>query len=190
MRTWRSMAHSKPEIFSNRLAARHIKALSHVFCAGYEYSLWIDGSLCLIREPYELIEQFLGDADLAGYRHPRRDCVYQEIDTCKADMKEVFVPRDDPAVLEHTKQKYLNEDMPEHYGLIENGFLLRRHTPEMIKFNDLWWDEIQASTTEDQLVMMYCLWKAGLKWTYIEPGKATDNPYVHFVGHCQHYTES
>jgi len=165
-----------------RLTARGWKALSNQVFSDHKYSLWIDGSMKLIKSPREDLEELMGDCDLVGYQHPRRNCVYEEIKTCKGDRVETFQARDDPFILEACQVKYKEEGMPKEYGLIENGFLLRRHTPALAEFNDLWMHEIAESSLEDQLVMMYCLWKTGLKWKALE-GNATDNEYIEWVGH-------
>ena len=72
--------------------------------------------------------------------------------------------------------------MPEDWGLIENGWLLRRNTPALKDFEEMWFREIMESSLEDQMVMMYCLWKTDLKWKALE-GDATNNTYVDWMGH-------
>ena len=83
-----------------RLTARGWKALSHMIFPDHPYSLWIDGSMRLVKSPIEDLEELLGDCDLVGYQHPRRNCVYQEIHTCRGDRVETFQARDDVSVLD------------------------------------------------------------------------------------------
>lgn len=165
-----------------RLTARGWKALSHMIFPDHEYSLWIDGSMKLIKSPIDDLEELMGDCDLVGYQHPRRRCIYEEIKTCKGDRVETFQSRDDIRILEACRKKYEDEGMPQNWGLIENGWLLRRNTEALREFEELWFAEITESSLEDQMVMMYCLWKTGLKWKALE-GDATENPYVKWMGH-------
>lgn len=166
-----------------RLTARAWKCCPDIVLPDHEYTLWIDGSMQLIKSPREDLEDLLGDNDLVGYTHPRRQCVYEEIATCMGDKKEVFQPRDHPYVLQTVEEKYRAEGMPEDFGLIENGFLLRRASPAMRDFGEMWCQEVVDTTLEDQLVMMYCLWKSPhIKWKALE-GDATNNPYINWVGH-------
>jgi hypothetical protein len=165
-----------------RLTARCWKSSPHDVFPDHEYWLWIDGSMKLIKSPRDDIEKLMGDADLVGYQHPRRNCIYEELKTCRGDRIETFQARDHLHVLDNCEKKYREEGMPENWGLIENGFLLRRNNTAVMEFNRLWTREIVETSTEDQMVMMYCLWKTGLKWKALE-GDATNNKYIEWVGH-------
>ena len=167
-----------------KLRARYIKAHSTLFTDS-EYSLWIDGSMQLIKNPEPDLDELLGECDLAGYKHPRRNCAYEELATCKGERKEVNprTPRDHRKFLSKAQERLKNNGFPENYGLIENGFLLRRNTDAIKKMEFCWWNAIEQTTTEDQPMMMYALWFTNTKWKFIEPGKATENPYIKWIGH-------
>src|ERR1035437_10878662 len=62
-----------------RLAAKMPKVLPHHFLPDYETTIWVDGTH-LITNPLfaqEAIES-MGDSEMALYKHPYRDCIYDE----------------------------------------------------------------------------------------------------------------
>jgi GT2 family glycosyltransferase len=143
---------------SNRNAKIH-KVMPHLFFPEKEYSLWIDGSVH-IDFPFsveKLIEIYLADCDLAVFNHPDRNCIYQEANACLARKL------DDPEVIRRQVQRYTQNGYPANNGLCECSVLLRRHTPEIQKFNEMWWNEIKNGSRRDQISFNYCVEKLGLK---------------------------
>lgn len=153
-------------------AARHKKALSHHLFPTEEYSLWVDGSLELKQNfNEELLKSILGDFDMAIYPHNQRNCAYQEARACKKHNK------DSHDVIDTQMKRYREDGFPEGMGLPASAFLIRRNTPQVSEFNDMWWDEIQRGSKRDQLSFNYCLWKLGMEVKWIRSGNIFKNAY-------------
>jgi hypothetical protein len=138
-------------------SAKFYKVNPHWFFPDCEYSFWLDGS-CSLRVPVSyLIERYLSNADIALFRHPLRDCVYDEAATCLGN------ELDDPGSIESQMDRYRAVGYPLKRGLHECTVLLRRHTPAMAALNELWWDEICRGSRRDQLSFDYCCWRLGVE---------------------------
>jgi len=155
-------------------ASRRIKCTAHKFF-NCEYSIYVDASFKIRDVDFQGIIEDLGDFDIAQFRHPERNCIYKEAETClsmpKFNSESPFITK---KVLEYSKNKF-----PTSYGLACGGFIIRKHSKKMTKFNEMWWNEIKTGTTRDQISEMYCIWKTGIKLKYIE-GDIYNNHIVKF----------
>lgn len=146
---------------SDRRNSRIAKIIPHKYF-NTEYSIWIDGNLSLLKAPQELIDKYLDGYDIAVFKHPVRNCLYQEaIECAKRGL-------DDPEAIIEQVQSYENEGFPKEYGLGENMMILRRHTPKVERFNNAWWAEYCRYSVRDQLSFMYCADKVGLPVNLID----------------------
>jgi GT2 family glycosyltransferase/glycosyltransferase involved in cell wall biosynthesis len=150
--------------------ARYAKINPHLYFPEYECSVWIDAHL-LAKENFlhKFMARFLEGGQLfAAVPHPFRRCTYLEAQQCQADGK------DDVALIEEQVSRYRREGLPETYGLIESGVLVRQHNdPAMRRFATTWWNELNAGSRRDQLSLMYAIWKSDLKWMpLIDGGKS------------------
>jgi hypothetical protein len=65
-------------------------------------------------------------------------------------------------------RKYRQQGYPEHNGLVEDNFLMRRHNePEMIRFAEEWWKNVLEFSRRDQLSFNYVAWKLGTDFEII-----------------------
>jgi len=62
--------------------AKIYKILAHQYI-DEDISVWLDGNLFLKIPEEQLVKEFLGDADMAIFKHPDRDCVYDEAEAAK-----------------------------------------------------------------------------------------------------------
>jgi predicted O-methyltransferase YrrM len=146
-----------------RWANRRCKILVHDHVDA-ECSIYHDGNVKMLASPQEAVERWLGDADLAVFRHPEsRDCAYQEAEETVRQHKA------QRAVVDAQMARYREEGFPEHFGLSACYVLVRRHTGEVQEFNKLWWREYQNGAKRDQLSFDYLRWKTGLRVNWI-PG--------------------
>lgn len=144
-----------------RRNSRAPKILSHKVSHS-EYSLWIDGNMSLLKPPEELIERYLGDHDIAIFKHPLRDCIYDEALRCaKAGL-------DDPEVIIQQVSTYERAGYAKHKGLCECGVIFRRHTPKIIELNNFWWSEYCTHSVRDQISFMYAVDSVGIRINMIE----------------------
>lgn len=139
-------------------SSRVPKILPHLILpADAEYSIYHDGNMQLRRPPSEIIEKLLSEHDWAAHKHPCRNCVYEEV-------KEVIsgCPLVDKDEVIRQSDSYRAAGFPEHAGLWANGFLVRRHTPEVARLNELWWEEFKNGSERDQLSFPVALRKSGM----------------------------
>lgn len=138
-----------------RNAKRH-KLMIHEY-ADCDVSLWIDGNHRLLVRVLEIVHRFLQDYDIVLFKHPARDCAFDEMETC------LQLELDIPSLMIEQLAKYEAEGFPRHFGLHAGSFILRRHTEKVKEFNELWWNEVCQHSKRDQLSLDYCLWKTGLR---------------------------
>ena len=162
---------------SPRQNAKVHKILAHRYLADYDYSLWLDGSLRLLCPVRELIKRYLADADLAVFKHHCRDCLYDEAEVCRV------MKLDDEETILAQVARYEAAGYPKNNGLIEAGVLLRRHTPGIERFNNLWWREICGGSIRDQISANYVLHSLGIQ-TNRFPNTIYSSDAFEFCGHA------
>jgi len=139
-----------------RRNSRIHKLLIHQY-VDTEYSIWIDGNIKLLIPPEEIIERYLKNHDFAVFKHPTRDCIYDEAMVCAK------LRLDDPEnIIEQVKQ-YEDSGFAKHKGLCECGILIRRNTAKVEAFNNAWWGEYTRFSRRDQISFMYAVDKVGLR---------------------------
>ena len=62
---------------------------------------------------------------------------------------------DDPDTIDAQVAKYKSEGHPWDYGLLETGIIMRSNIPEVAKFNEDWWSEIENHSIRDQISAPY-----------------------------------
>ncbi len=175
--TWREA----PSLFRDpRRNSRAPKILAHQYLSDYDYSLWIDGSIRLRCPVESLIEEYLGDSDVAAFSHFERDCLYDEAAVCAE------LALDTPELIREQAEAYRRAGYPEHAGLNELPILLRRHTAEIERLNNFWWSEFCRFSRRDQISFNYVSNKLGIQPATI-PGTIFDTPLFSQQNH--NYTE-
>jgi len=132
-----------------RRNAKIHKVLPHKY-VDTDISIWLDANISLNVSPEELVELWLKDADIAVCEHFERDCIYEEAEIVKE------CQLDDPRLVDAQMARYRKAGYPENNGMAECGIIVRRHTPEIIKCSEKWWDEICRGSSRDQLSFAYC----------------------------------
>jgi len=161
---------------SARRNSRAPKILSHQFC-DTEYSIWLDGNVALRVDPVRLVDIWLAGYDFAVFRHPERNCIYEEAANC------IGYGADDPEIIKRQVRKYANEGYEKNLGLAEANVIIRRHSNHVIEFNNAWWSEYCVHCVRDQLSFMYVAKKTGLRINWMTPTVFTGNTHFHAVSH-------
>lgn len=144
----------------------------------YEYSIWMDGQMAICCNASDLVDKFLDGYDIALFRHPRRDCIYEEYIADRA-----WHTYEPPFLSEKEEQKYKSENFPEHDGLYETTIIIRKHSEKIKQFCKTWWAEISAFSSFDQCNFMYAARKHNLKINDMIPGTVWNNPYFNHKRH-------
>jgi len=153
---------------SARRNSRIHKILSHQYVQS-RYSLWMDANVSLRVPAWQLVEEYLGDCDLATFQHRTRGCTYDEAGVC------IAMNLDDPATIRRQIRKYKAAGLEAGLGLPENTVILRRHTEAVESFNNAWWSELSCHSVRDQLSFVYAASATGLRVRLITPTKY-ENP--------------
>lgn len=160
--------------WNNKTASRFPKIQPAVF-VGDDSTLYHDGSVRMLVDPQTFLE-YLGDADIAAFLHPQRDCIYDEGDVCAG------CGAAEPDAVAKQMDAYRKDGYPAHNGLHASTLLVRRDSKDIRRLSQFWWDQfLKYETRRDQLSLDYCLWKLGIKCATI-PGNLWDNELMD-VGH-------
>ncbi|XP_078428277.1 putative hexosyltransferase MUCI70 [Wolffia australiana] len=152
---WRIVVVRNIPYIDPRRTGKIPKLLLHRIFPNARYSLWIDGKLQLVVDPYQILERFLWrkKATFAISRHYKRFDVFEEAEANKAAGKY------DNASIDSQIQFYTNEGLT-HYSLAklpitsdvpEGCVIIREHIPITNLFTCLWFNEVDRFTSRDQL---------------------------------------
>ncbi|KAG8635378.1 probable hexosyltransferase MUCI70 [Manihot esculenta] len=131
------------------------KLLAHRMFPNARFSLWIDGKLELIVDPYQILERHLWrkNATLAISRHYKRFDVFVEAEANKAagkydnasiDFQIGFYKKE--GLIPYSVAKLpITSDVPE--GCV----IIREHVPISNLFTCLWFNEVDRFTSRDQI---------------------------------------
>ena len=159
---WTQIVH-EPR-WDNRRTARHYKTMPHLYFPDADVWIWLDANVRLLITPTEAVERWL-KGDLAIFKHPDRDCLYDEAQFCAK------VGKDDKGTLGRQTVAYSADGMPTHWGLAETRCVIRRNTERMKSLSVGWWAEIEKRSIRDQVSLPFVCWQLGLRWDVI-PGRA------------------
>lgn len=149
---------------SPRRNSRAPKIATHRF-VDCEYSIWIDANTRLLRRPEELVEAYLAKHDIAVFRHPVRDCLYEEVQACAEN------GLGDPVLLQQQADAYRRSGFPPRSGMSENMCVMRRHTRTVEHFNEAWWGEYCRYSDRDQVSFPIAAAASGVTVNYIPVGE-------------------
>lgn len=157
--------------------ARRFKCLSHWYFADQDATIWIDGKVQLAVPPEVLVKEWLADADLAVFDHPARFCLYDEAKQC------VHWKIGDADRIKKQVLRYDKEGFPIDQGLAETRVVVRRNTPEITRFNEIWWTEVKRGSTRDQISFPYAAWRAGVRYAAAPMMVGWAHPWFSFQQH-------
>jgi hypothetical protein len=140
------------------LMNRRIKMMPHQYLPDYEVSIYIDSNLKLLKDLSGIVEKNLSERNFLVPRHLSRDCLYEEARECV-----IFQKSDYSATIKQLND-YRTVGFPTHFGLSENGILIRKHHDIEIKsLMEQWWEEFQNGSGRDQLSLPFVFWKNELE---------------------------
>ena len=161
----------------NRRTSRYFKTHPYSVLPGYDISVWIDGAFQLRDLKAEDLEPMLGTADIAFFRHPKRDCTYEEVEAV------LRYQLDSPERVDWVVKQLTAHGYHRHAGLVEAGFIVRRQGAySLIGAMEEWWQMILNGSQRDQLSINFVLWKHGIQYAVI-PGFSRRNKSVYWMGH-------
>jgi len=161
---------------NDRYRAKHWKVCPHLYedIEKHRYSIWIDGNVAVISPEFiEECVRYLGDQAIALFKHPDRDCIYEEIEAAKIQNR---LP--DEGKARPQLERYRRQGHGKHAGLWAGTVIIRnnRH-PRIQEFNNMWWREINEGSIRDQLSLPFVLQKLDIRPGII-PGSLWDNNLI------------
>lgn len=158
--------------------AKKPKLLPHIYFPTAEWSIWIDGNIDVVADPYTLISEVdQSGCHIGVFRHPERKCIYDEQERCITGNK------DNPTTILDQIDLYHGEGYPRNNGLAECNVIVRRHNhPEVLKVMCDWWREVENGSRRDQLSFPYVLWKNNVLYCELNKGIGnvrTDKRFVY-----------
>ncbi|SFB10776.1 glycosyltransferase domain-containing protein [Azotobacter beijerinckii] len=138
--------------------SRKPKIVGHPVLENYDYTIWIDGNIDIIGDVNELIG-LLDEHDLVTFKHPSRNCVYEEAMACLSRKK------DSTEVIKEHVEFLKRQGYPEKNGLNECNVLLRKKTVALEQAMNAWWEIVLNRSRRDQLSFNYIALKYNLKFT-------------------------
>ena len=139
------------------LCNRWCKMHPHLIFPDYDTSIYLDSNLLVVSDLTPFVT-FLDSFPVAMFQHWKRDCVYQEVQTCIEGM------RDTRSNLLRHEKRLRTQGIPEHWGLLEAPVIARRHRDEeCIALMDAWWENYLSGSRRDQLSLIETLWQKGIR---------------------------
>jgi hypothetical protein len=140
------LCYTEDKLGSPHYSSRMYKILSHIYDQS-DWSVYVDADIFLPDGvETRLIEELKKSGKLIGvFRHPWRDCVYEE-------GKEIIrLQKDSEENVKKFLEEIRKEGWPEHNGLAACGILVRKRTRETKLRNNYWWAAICSFSRRDQL---------------------------------------
>ena len=143
-----------------RRNSRIHKILIHKY-SDADVTIWHDANINLLHPPEEIVEKYLGDYDMAMFKHGGRDCIYDEaMVVAKLGLDNV------ETIIEQAKY-YEDRGFPKHYGLATGCFIIRRNNAKTQELNEAWWADYCRFSRRDQLSLMPAIKKTGVKFNLL-----------------------
>lgn len=153
-----------PKMDRPKRECRKYKQPSHRIFPDAEVTLWVDASFTLRADPLDILAAH--PQEFVGFKHHKRQRITDEAD---AIIKAGKGKRDEIlAQLAAYKADGWDTDANKQRAITNGGFMLRRHTERVIRFNELWNAEVQARTLRDQMSLDYCAHKVGMPIAYFD----------------------
>lgn len=129
--------------------------------APYDYCIWIDAGMQVTSHSFiKHATETCPEDGIAAWRHPRRDCIYDEVDASLG--AESQGGRYDHLPLREQAAAYRAEGFPEHRGLYATGTLV--WTPASAKLiGHEWYEECVEWGYQDQVSFPVVCWRHGLE---------------------------
>jgi len=156
---------SSDPVYANRRNAKIYKIIPFAFLPEYDYYFWIDSTHILEKDPNELVEIYLRDADVAVFKHNQRNCIYDEGEFIKQ------INFDYSNLIDDQLAFYKDMCYPEGNGLYELPVRFQRNNQLTQKMGLMWWEQICMFSSRDQVSFPFVCHQLGVKLSIL-PGFA------------------
>lgn len=151
--------------YKNRRNAKVYKILPFAFLPDYDYYFWVDSTHILESDPYEVIDKYLNTSDVAVFKHPGQNCLYDE------GREVIKINFDHKNLVEDQLSFYKDMGYPEKNGLYELPVRVQRNTELTQRMGWMWWEQICMFSSRDQISFPFVCHQLGIKPSIL-PGQA------------------
>ncbi|MFH0772949.1 MAG: glycosyltransferase domain-containing protein [bacterium] len=159
-------------------SAKQFKLLPHLFFPEYTHSLWVDASIVIKTDDMKSwLDPHIARNNFTVFQntHPT---LSEEIQYLK-DAKKVR-----PEDLDRQIAQYTQEGLSLTTSMVDGSTILRAHNnPDVIKFDELWWDQICKHTLRDEVSFAYVKWKLCFNNGTFDHPSRHNNPWVYVRNH-------
>ena len=173
-----NVVHISNQGLPNRLSAKRMKMCPDRWVRPWTHSIWIDASV-QIKTPafYDVCVAELQRYGIAMFRHPDRDCIYDEAEISMSMAKY------EPQAIERQIRRLRSTGFPAHAGLWACGIIGRRSGHASIAaLGRAWLTECFRSSPQDQISLPPLLNAVGLDPGTI-PGNLWSNDLIEVHPH-------
>tara|TARA_R110001583_G_scaffold70265_4_gene198907 strand:+ start:375 stop:1145 length:771 start_codon:yes stop_codon:yes gene_type:complete len=156
--------------------ARYYKIIGLELFKNYDFVIWHDGNIQINDEEIPNFVHFALKSNYAFYKHPTRNCIYDEAIKC------IELEKDFPFILLKQVLKYFRSGITNNIGLYATGLYVKNNQFNNVDFMEQWWTETKHYSRRDQISLPYCLKKNQIKPIIIN-GNIRDNKYSIFHSH-------
>jgi len=175
-KTWKVIYITNDNLSDHQLS-RQIKMLGHPILKKYDISLWMDASVIWDEKISLFIQNYLGEASFAAFKHSMRNNVMDEAREC------IRIRKDNPDNIKKAVNFLSSESFPDNVGLHEMTVFIKRHNDCSVqKAMKLWSTLNKQYSKRDQLTFDYVIWKTKLSISTIELN-VWNNEYFHTTHH-------
>ena len=179
---WEIRYQPRPDLHPNRAAKLPKVRPGHY--TSRAASVWLDASF-RVTSPRLVVDTLTYASEYGGgiaqFRHPWRDCLYDEAVTS------IGLPKyaGEADRIDRQWRAYREAGMPYNWGLWACGVIARAHRADVLRWGDAWGDEIEQHSYQDQVSHPYSLWRAGLRPADL-PGNHLGNQWLSYEGSGRH----
>ena len=139
--------------YKGRRNAKIYKILPNLFLPEYDYYFWADSTHEVIVDPHHVVNNIINNSDIALFKHPQRNCVYDEANEL------INLNYDHINLIQEQKKYYELNNYPKNNGLYELPCSIRKNTEVINRMNLMWWEIICKYSSRDQISLPYVLYK-------------------------------
>ena len=151
--------------FSDRRNAKLPKILGWLLSPGYDYYIWHDHYSEVQMHPEQILDTYLKDKDMALFKHPHRNCSYQEARVVGE------LSLDKATTVVQTTEFLTNRNWPQENGLFELTSFVYRNTYKIQTATLAWWDLLCKYSSRDQILFPWIVAQYDISYNYL-PGSA------------------
>jgi hypothetical protein len=176
---WNVKVISPSKDLSPSLQNRHCKIFPWKYIQDTDESIYVDGNVRILSDLSGIFSHLDGHHDVVLLRHPKREFVHEEIESC-VQLKKV----NDRTSLDNEYAELIKRGFIDHGMLTENNVIIRSHNSMAAKeAMQIWWEFVTKYSGRDQISLHYALSASAAKVKILPVNAKKTNPYFDIYPH-------